>query len=198
MTSARGFTLVELLIALAIVGALLVTAFGGMRVVLGAAQRGEELTESHQHVRSMATVLGRAVGAAFPYKGAFGDTPEAKLLFRGEESRIQFVTQAPPYPLPIPVAFTAVVIERVDGEGLVVRERALPNREPFAAAPVVLRDPSVATLRFRYMDDGRTWQEKWEDEDTMPLAVEVSVAATLNGRAEVLPPVVVGLRVGTE
>lgn len=198
MRSARGFTLVELLIALAIVGALLVTAFGGLRVVLGAAQRGEELTESHQHVRSMATVLGRAVGATFPYRGAFGDTPETKLLFRGEESRIQFVTQAPPYPLPLPVAFTAVVIERVDGEGLVVRERALPNREPFAAAPVVLRDPAVATLRFRYMDDGRAWQEKWEEEDTLPLAVEVSVAATVNGRAEVLPPVVVTLRVGTE
>ena len=47
-----GFTLVELLIAMAIVGALLVIAFGGLRVVLAASQRGEERVEVHQHLRS--------------------------------------------------------------------------------------------------------------------------------------------------
>src|SRR5439155_5634866 len=64
---ARGFTLLEVLIALAIVGALLVIAFGGMRVALGAWRQGEDRAEAYQHVRGVALSLARTVGSAYPY-----------------------------------------------------------------------------------------------------------------------------------
>ena len=64
---ARGFTLLELLIALTIVGALLVIAFGGMRVALAAWRKGEDRAEAHQHVRSIALVLARSISATYPY-----------------------------------------------------------------------------------------------------------------------------------
>ena len=57
----RGFTLVEVLIALAIVGALVAIAFGGLRVAVSAWRQGEDRAEAHQHVRSVALVLARAV-----------------------------------------------------------------------------------------------------------------------------------------
>ena len=60
----RGFTLVELLLALAIVGALLAIAFGGLRVAVGAWTRGEDRAEAHQHVRSVSLTLARAVASA--------------------------------------------------------------------------------------------------------------------------------------
>ena len=50
----RGFTLVELIIALAIVGALLAVAFGGLRVALAAWRQGEDRAEAHQHARGVA------------------------------------------------------------------------------------------------------------------------------------------------
>ena len=62
MKQARGFTLLELLLALAIVGALLAIAFGGLRVAVTSWQRGEDRAEAHQHVRSVALTLARAVG----------------------------------------------------------------------------------------------------------------------------------------
>jgi prepilin-type N-terminal cleavage/methylation domain-containing protein len=43
----RGFTLLELLMALAIVGALVVIAFGGVRIALGAWRQGEERAEAY-------------------------------------------------------------------------------------------------------------------------------------------------------
>ena len=58
----RGFTLVELLIALAIVGALVAIAFGGLRVAVASWRHGEERAEAHQHVRSVALILARAFG----------------------------------------------------------------------------------------------------------------------------------------
>ncbi len=45
LASSRGFTLVELLIALSIVGALLAIAFGGLRVAIAAWGQGEDRAE---------------------------------------------------------------------------------------------------------------------------------------------------------
>jgi general secretion pathway protein J len=190
-----GFTLVELLIALAIVATLMVTAFGGLRVVLGATQRSEERIEVHQHLRSLTTLITRSLGSVYPYRGPMGTLPEARLLFRGQASRLEFVTQAPPFPLAAPIAFTAVALTFVEGEGLVIRERALPNYEPFAEAPVVLRDPSVTSLVFRYHDENNGWQTTWDDEDEPPTAIEVTVGLTLQGRPQTLPAMVVPLKV---
>jgi len=196
--ASRGFTLVELILALAIVAVLFVTAFGGLRVVLGATQRSEERVEIHQHVRSLTTILTRSLGAAYPYKGPLGEAEEQRLLFRGQAENLEFVTQAPPFPPDAAIAFTAVVLSRVEGEGLVIRERVLPNRDPFTAAVVVLRDPSVTSLAFRYLDDNNAWQTEWDDEDRPPTAIEITVGVTTNGRAETLPAMVIPLRITVE
>ena len=193
-----GFTLVELVLALAIVGALLVTAFGGLRVVLGATQRAEERIDAHQHLRSLATVVTRAIGAAYPYRGPQGEIPESRLLFKGEGDRLAFVTQAPPFPYTAAIAFTAVVLSRVDGEGMLISQRALPNWNPFTAASVVLRDPTVTALSFRYLDPSGAWQPTWDDEKATPAAVEVTLSIVIDQRPETLPPMVVPLRIALQ
>jgi general secretion pathway protein J len=195
----RGFTLLELLIALAIVGALLTIAFGGLRVALAAWAQGEDRAEAHQYLRSIALVLGRAVGAAYPYRASAGDAPEPVVLFRGTAERVELVTQAPPLPAPGPVAFTAVVIalESADGPALVVRQRALPNRDPFTEAPVVLRDPAIHGLELAYLDAQGGWVDQWnaaEGDGTLPRAVRMTVATQRAGRAEVTLPLTVPVR----
>jgi hypothetical protein len=118
------------------------------------------------------------------------------VLFAGTERRIEFVTQAPPFPAAIPIAFTAVVFAFDDGEpGLVVRQRALPNRDPFDEATVVYRDPTVTSLRIAYLDEGG-WTDSWDGAETKstPRGVKITVATTLNGRTEELPPLTVSLR----
>ena len=198
VVGAAGFTLVELLMALAIVATLMVVAFGGLRVVLGATHRAEERIEIHQHLRSLTLLLTRSVGGIFPYEGVTTTNPTPHLLFRGEESILEFVTQSAPFPLPVPVAFTAVALSHVAGEGLVIRERALPNDKPFEEAAVVLRDPSVTSLSFRYLDELTGWQKAWEEETRQPAAIEITVGLTLNGHPQTLPPLVVPLKVGVE
>jgi len=193
----RGFTLVELLIGLAIVGALLAIAFGGLRVAIASWRQGEDRAEAHQHVRSVALTLGRSIAAAYPYRASRGLAPEPVVLFAGTEQRVEFVTQAPPFPAAAPIAFTAVVFAFDDGgePGLVIRQRALPNREPFAEATVVYRDPTVTALRLAYLDESG-WQDAWDGAEAKatPRAVRVTVATTLNGRREELPPLTVSLR----
>jgi prepilin-type N-terminal cleavage/methylation domain-containing protein len=198
----RGFTLVELLIALAIVGALVAIAFGGLRVAVSSWRQGEDRAEAHQHVRSIALILARAVSAAYPYRASRSEGPDPVVLFAGTETRLEFVTQAPPFPGAIPIAFTAVVLSFDEsGEpGLVVRQRALPNREPFSEAAIVYRDPSVTTLKLAYLDESG-WKDTWDagqidagETQATPKAVRFTVAASLNGRVEELPPLTVSLR----
>jgi general secretion pathway protein J len=192
----RGFTLVELLIALAIVGAMLAIAFGGLRVAVTSWRQGDDRAEAHQHVRSVAFTLARAMSGAHPYRASRSVAPEPVVLFSGTEQRVEFVTQTTPFPAAIPIAFTAVIFAIDDGEpGLVVRQRALPNREPFSEAEVVYRDPSVTSLKLAYLDESG-WQDKWDGAETKatPRAVRMTIATTLNGRTEELPPLTVSLR----
>lgn len=195
----RGFTLLELIIALAIVGALLAIAFGGLRVALAAWRQGEDRAEAHQHVRGVALVITRALDATYPYRASESLGPQPVLLFHGAAKRVEFVTQAAPFPFSLPIAFSAVVIELEEGEraGLVVRQRALPNRNPFSDAEVVFRDPAVSTLGFRYMDESGNWSDTWDAERALPRAIAITVGTTLNGRPEALPPMTVSLRVAT-
>jgi general secretion pathway protein J len=190
---AAGFTLVELLIALAIVGALLAIAFGGLRMAVVAWARGEERAEFQQHTRGLTQIIGRAISAAYPYQGAFGEAPEKRLLFRGEGDRVEFVTQNPPFPSVIRAAFTAVVItveDAPEGRGLVVRQRILPNREPFSEAAVVLRDTGIHGLDVRYLGRQGGWTDSWDadNERGLPAAIRITFTMVRQGRLEPAPP----------
>ncbi len=199
---ARGFTLLELMLALGIVGALLVIAFGGLRVAIASWTRGEDRAEAHQHLRGVAMILARSIGAAYPYRAAIGEAPEVVLLFRGAGQRLELVTRAAPFPTAVPIAFTALVValERGEqGDELVVRQRVLPNRNPFTDAEVVLRDPTIQTLTLQYLDGSGAWQDDWDtDAQTgLPRAVRLTLAIRRGDRTDALPPLTVVLHTVT-
>lgn len=196
--SPPGFTLLEVVIALAIVGALLAVAFGGLRVALAAWRKGEDRVDAHQHARTLADVLARSIGGAYPYRIAAEDAPEPLVQFDGRPDRLSFVTLAAPFPLPAPIAFTALRLDLQNGDeaGLVVRERALPNQNIFTTAEPVFHDPAVTALAFRYLRPEGAWEERWDGaaERALPAAVRVSLTLTLDGRPTALPPVTISLR----
>jgi general secretion pathway protein J len=178
----HGFTLVELIIALAIVGALLVVAFGGLRVAVGARRRGDERAESQQHFRSLTLTLTRAVSASYPYVAAQQEGETPTILFKGEGRRLEFVTQTSPFPTSTPVAFTAVVIELTssgDHSKLVIRQRVLPNRGPFKDSPAVLEDDTIKALELSYLGNGG-WQSEWDPqgEGALPRAIRIALGTT--------------------
>lgn len=193
----RGFTLVELLVALAIVGALLVTLLASLRVGLAAWRQGDERAEAHQHMRSLSEVLARSVAAAFPYRQSKAEGGDPQLQFKGESGQLAFVTFAPPFPLAAPIAFVAVTFARSEGErpGLAIREKALPNFEPFEETEPMFLDGAVTQVAFRYLRPNGGWEEGWDGaaEQALPQAVQITLSANLGGRTETLPPLTISI-----
>ncbi len=194
----RGFTLIELLIALSIVAALVAIALGGLRVGAAAWQQGEDRAEAHQHARSMAEILARSVAGSFPYRAAPREGGEARVLFTGEENRLAFVTLSPPFPFATPIAFTAVVFSMEAGErpGLAIREKALPNFDPFEVETPTLVDATVAEMSFRYLRSGGDWENSWNgaEEKKLPEAVQIRLTTDVKGKREAFPPLTVSLK----
>jgi prepilin-type N-terminal cleavage/methylation domain-containing protein len=194
---ARGFTLIELIIALSIVASLLLVAFGGLRMAVAAWRRGDERIEAQQHTRSLTVTLARTLGAAYPYREARREGETSVLLFKGDAESVEFVTLASPFPTPVPVAFTAVVIEIGNvGErrGLVVRQRILPNRDPFTAAAIAVEDPAIEAIELSYLGDGG-WQSEWDAEAQggLPRAIKLALGAPAPDGSRPVPALTVSL-----
>jgi general secretion pathway protein J len=198
--SQRGFTLLEIVLALSIVAAMLAIVFGALRVGIRAWQGGEARTESLQHARSLSALFAQSIGGAVPYLNTAGGGAQPEVLFQGEEERVSFATVAPPFPLAAAIAFTAVTMSVDEGErpGFAIREKALPNDDPFELSPPVLVDPSLTAIRFRYLRDAEgSWEDRWDgaQERSLPRAVEVTVTAMIAGAPVEQAPVTVGIKV---
>ena len=194
---ARGFTLIEMLLALSIGAALLVAMFGGVRVGLAAWSRGEARAMALEHRRTLAQVLGRAVAGTYPYRGTPAVGAPVRIIFEGQPDRFTFVTLAPSIPAPVLIAFTAMSVSR-DEQGLAVRQLPLPNLEPLDRVAPVLVDPTVIAVRFRYLGE-EDWKDRWDmtKEDSLPRAVEIVLTTAVGNRAVEQPPLLVPIRAFT-
>jgi len=182
----RGFTLVEVVLALAIAAAVLVIVFGGLRVGLAAWGRGEARAARMDHARGVLVLVERALDGAFPYRHVPPGQREARVLFEGRPDRVTFATVTPPFPDAATVAFTAVTVSS-EPAGLVVRQQPLPNVLALERLPPALVDAETAALRFRYQgEEAGAWQEEWDmtREDTLPRAVEVTLVGRGVGAPE--------------
>ncbi len=180
----RGFTVLELVIALSLVAVLLVIMFSSLRVGLMAWSRGEERAAILEHRRGVAQLLDQALAGTFPYLGAPSQGEEPRILFDGQPNRLTFVTLSPPFPAPIPMAFMAVNLS-LDSQGLALRQQVLPNYGPLDRLTPVVVDPAVTAVHFRYLGDGpKAWQEHWDmsTEDTLPRAVEITLTTAAGTR----------------
>ena len=193
----RGFTLVELIIALGIAAAVLVITLGGLRVGLAAWSKGEARSTQLDHARSVVLLLERALDGAFPYRF----TPEeeqqqARILFDGRPDRLTFATLSPPFPAPAPIAFTAVSFSS-EPAGLTLRQQALPNRLALDRLAPILVDRETRAVRFRYLgEEPGAWQDEWDmgQEETVPRAVEITLVSGAGARAGAPQTLTVPLR----
>lgn len=84
-----GFTLLELLISITLLGMLLVLLFGGLRLGLRSWDAVQRQVDNLNSVRSLENFLRRELEQVHPYR--WKGTPSPVLAFQGAPDRVQFV-----------------------------------------------------------------------------------------------------------
>lgn len=192
MRRARGFTLIEVLIATVLLALGLTLAFATITGATQATRRGEELAAWNEHVRAVEGFLRRRLAGARAVP--FGIDPASGLptRFSGDVDRMRFISDLPGYIGRGGPSLHELRVERMPSGngvrltlGLAVAE---PGGEPAQAdpRPEVLAD-DVRSVRFRYRGLGENgapgeWSDRWAAVEQLPLLVEIQITGT-DGRA---------------
>lgn len=194
--AARGFTLLELLVGMAVFALMAGIVLGGIRLGVKSWDAAAARSAAVDEMRVVHALLRRQLSSALPL--ATSRAGGWNLVFEGNGESVKFVSELPGYVSGGGVHFVTLELARgVDGEDLVLRWRplhALDTDEPPDEA-VLARN--VERLRFQYFG-ARTrnalpeWLETWRDLRTMPRLIRVSVEQDGSGS---WPELVVALEV---
>jgi len=179
-----GFTLVELLLAVTLMGLLLALAYGGLRAASQASTSGQEVLEESSRLRITHQFIRKQLNLMLPmaFEDQVGEQRE-RITFEGGPGRVMFVGPMPGY---LARGGPQVqVMELVDGpDGLVLqfthaplqgfqRER-LYERDPV----VLLEDVQAATFEFLELDEEgvpAAWVGEWAEPSVLPEAVRLDL-----------------------
>jgi general secretion pathway protein J len=199
-TDGRGFTLIEIMLAVSILAVVILLATAALRVGLRAWEAGQRRVDLQQEGRALVELLSEALAGATPYQGRLGSNPERVVLFEGEPDEVRFVTTAPPLTLDAPAApYHAVILGRKGSDALRLVERLVPSDDPFPAdGPERVLSSSITRFRLEYRDDAGAWQERWDGREAGGLPTAVRLELAVGGLVRSAPALVVALALGRQ
>ena len=183
----KGFTLLELLISITLLGMILVLLFGGLRLGVRSWDAVQQQVDNLNTVRSVESFLRREMSQTQPYRWKAGTGQ--RLAFVGERNKVNFVAQLPArigggglYAISLEIESDA------NGKRLVWRHVPLsPLVQDFTAVSIVPK-MILAGAELSAVDDiwltyfGRlnvstapAWLDRWESDTRLPMLIKVQV-----------------------
>jgi len=204
---ARGFTLVEVMITLTILGFILLMIFGVFRLGLSAWEKGEGLKEDQQRGRITSQLIARQVKSMVPYKIKTRKAEGDYLAFEGKARSVKFVST-----LPLKGSqsqgFVYVIYDfQKTGKGdgtLILYEQRVLNRDfmkdpPKEDAGIPLME-GLEEVRFEYYreedpqkSEAGEWVEEWNAQEIreLPRAMRITVVSKKAEKSEEEPPLTI-------
>ena len=200
LKNSRGFTLVELLIAITLSIVIFVILLAAMRLGYKSQAAGTERSEQTQEVRILCDRVAWLLRGAYPFY--LNKIDQQKLFFEGKADRVGFVTSSvDTYGVgPEDRAGLKWVSIFTDKEGLKIREKVYFLEDVFddSGGKVYLIAPDMNKIAFEYLDtvEGETqggWVSEWDpdDKEMLPAAVKVLMSMDRGGKKIDLPELIV-------
>jgi len=200
---AAGFTLIEVLLATALLAGGLALAFVTVRAAMAISQRGEAIASSNERMRAVEGLLRRQLSSALRSPIEPIDPAREPLFFVGETQRMRFVAELPGYlgrggsyvhDLQVVRDGTSVRLQL--GLVMVQAGQLFPERPERAPEPLV-RQLREVSLRYQGVDAATGqptgWLPDWQDTRRLPLLVSIQVTPQ---QGAPWPPLVVALENG--
>lgn len=177
-----GFTLVELLIALALFSLLVTVLFNNVQFGLQAWKHASARAEYVQHMMASQDLLRRMIGDIYPLY-AIDATTGPRIDFDGSKDVLSFLANAPISANTGGRFRFNLFVERRSGEDDLVLssipELALSQDTPMATRSVLLTDIEHADFSYFGLLAGERnpqWSDSWSKRSEMPALVRVRVA----------------------
>lgn len=181
--AARGFTLVEMLLAVSLMSMLLALAYGGLRAATQATERGQTILDDSNRIRMAHQFVRRQLTQMLPLSFEEDPAQDVRIVFTGESQRIRYVAPMPGY-----LGFGGPQVQELElvrGEEsmeLVLRHALLQGFEEdylYAREPILLLD-KIDRAAFSFLGEDENgeitqWSERWENGAFLPAAVSFEV-----------------------
>ncbi len=173
-----GFTLVEVILALALTTLLLGLLSSGVFIVAGDWNRNADVLDESLDEALAVLQIERALHGAFPHSYTNMETLSRQLFFSGESDYLGWVSTVSAQRTP---GLTAWELFNVENEGvyltLVPAFSDDPSLRLQEAKPMLIFPDYQIEFSYLYeeLDENRLWSEEWEAEEllSLPLAVYV-------------------------
>ncbi len=172
-----GFTLIELIISIAILSIITVIIGAAFHLGIQAWEKGEKETGDAQQLRVLSSLLSQQLKSIYPYTIKMEDKDEEVVMFKGEPDSITFVTALTDSSYG---GFKWVQYVFRDGallykEGLLPDKKIEENIKDKDKEEII--DTNINMFQFSYLSpDDDEWQESWDFGDDLPDAIKVNIA----------------------
>ena len=201
-----GFTLIELVVAMVILGAMMALLYSGLTFALKSWDAGDANGRRTADRRLGENFLGREIAETFPMR--WKDPAMLRYAFDGADDALRFVSSRPAGISQGGLALVAVDVESDSRDPRVrnlVMRRALADADARDFTPLDRAEPSILvedvdSVEFAYFGSENDftdprWTDKWTIPSRLPSMVRVRIKAT---DGTYLPDLLVRLMVGEE
>ncbi len=185
---ASGFTLIEVVITLTILGLMILIISGAFRLGLAAWERGETTRRDYQKIRNVSQMISRQVKSAVPYKVKTAKAENNYLAFEGKGRSLRFVSALGLRAMR-PEGFVHSVYEfREEGGRFILFEQRVLNKDFFEEdvkeeRTVALLE-GISDIKFEYFqeenpaeNEPENWFDEWsaKEKKKLPRAVRTTI-----------------------
>ena len=204
----RGFTLVELMVALALFAILAGILFGSLRLAGRSADAGEEKAQASSGMRLASDYLREQLTSQHPQR--MRKMLEFPILFGGTQDEVRYAATLPGRVGVGGMWYYKLLVENVPGKQFpaLVLERVMPDLDGLSlpsfsdAERSVLAD-DIKSVKISYygrdrgasLDQAPTWRNTWDDTQLLPVLVQIEVTPRMG---DPWPPIVVAPRAAPE
>ena len=185
----RGFTLLEILIAMTLLGLLMAMLFGGLRLGTRAWEASGVRSADLARLEAVQGFVRRALSGAYPLVGTSDDDAKRKITFTGTAQAVAFTALMPAhFGVGGFYTITLAVEDGVDGARLVFRRQLYRSGVEETPAPAAAGDEEkekvlldgISSAGFSYFgasgsDETPSWQDEWQEQKSLPDLVRLSV-----------------------